>query len=503
MSRLKSIAAAAAIGTAVITANANDAVASGITPTAYFLPYQAEIIRDDARIIVVEKSRQIGASFALAYRVVKERVSGERPYNFWYSSADESAAREFIGYVKMWSERFGKALQIVYGEELFGDDKIKVMSVAVPGPDGREHRVVAMTSSPKTFRSKSGDVGLDEFAHHGDALGMWKAAKPVTTWGYRVYILSTHNGVESLFNTLFVEPGKRRLNPELHGAPKPFDIPVSLHTITIHDAVEQGLVEKINQHAGTTMTREAFLEQTRADCGTQEVWEEEYECKPSAQSGSYFPYELIRPCVRDDAPAPTENLSQFISDCVARCGEGSEGIYLGVDVGRKRDRFVVWGAARFGGSMRAVGILSWQHRKWNMMETALDTMMRSGSLGSRVVRMVIDETGIGHMLAERMIDKYRHRVEGVTFTNAIKAHLAALSRRHIEERTSTLPDDPEVLASFNSIKREVTAAGNIRFDGERNEHGHADEFWAFALSMHAAETKAPIFRQVPVMGGVM
>ena len=31
------------------------------------------------------------------------------------------------------------------------------------------------------------------------------------------------------------------------------------------------------------------------------------------------------------------------------------------------------------------------------------------------------------------------------------------------------------------------AAGNPRFDAERTEAGHADEFWAHALALHAAE----------------
>lgn len=476
---------------------------AAVAVNAFFMPYQTAFINDQSPVVVGEKSRQIGISEALAFKVVMDRFSGDRPWPYFYSSADELAAREFILYVRRWCEKFGQVVEIIEGEEVFEDEKIKVMSVAIPDPQGREHRVVAMTSSPKTMRSKSGDVGLDEFAHHPDQLGMWQAASPITTWGFQLHVISTHNGEESVFNQLFVKAGKRALDPEAHGVPRAHDIPVSLHTVTIYDAVEQGLVEKINAARGTSISREKFIDDRRRIAGTQEVWEEEYECKPSAQSGSYFPYELLRACVREDAPSATEDLSEFINSCVALCGEGSEGIYLGVDVGRKRDRFVVWAAARFGASMRAVGILSWQHRRWSMMEAALDTMMVSGSLGSRVVRMVIDETGIGHMLAERMMDKHGHRVEGVTFTNAVKAHLAALSRRHIEERTSTLPDDPIVLAAFNSIRREVTAAGNVRFDAERNEHGHADEFWAYALAMHAAESKGPRCRVVKVTGGVL
>ena len=33
----------------------------------------------------------------------------------------------------------------------------------------------------------------------------------------------------------------------------------------------------------------------------------------------------------------------------------------------------------------------------------------------------------------------------------------------------------------------TTVAGNPRFDADRTEAGHADEFWAHALALHAAE----------------
>lgn len=475
--------------------------AAASVASAYFMPYQTEFILDQSPIVVVEKTRQGGITSALSFKVLIDRFSGARPWDYWYSSADELAAREFILDVRSWCERLGQAVLIAEGTELFAGQAIKRMSVAVPGPDGREHRIHAMTSSPKAFRGKRGDVGLDEFAHHEDQEGIWTAASPATTWGYQAHIISTHKGEDSVFNTRFVEPGKRRRNPKLHGEPRAGDIPVSLHTVSIYDAVAQGMVEKINTARGSNMTREQFIAARRAMFTTQEAFDEECGCIPSSQSGSYFPYDILRPCVDRDAPKATDNIARFLADCASAPGEG---LYLGCDVGRKRDRFVVWGGARVGGSIRTAGVLTLAKRRWSEMEAALDASLdRRSDAGRHVVRLCIDETGIGHQLAERMMDKYGHRVEGVTFTGAVKAHLASLARRHAEEKTCTLPDDPIVLAAITSIRREVTASGNIRFDGERNEHGHADEFWAWALSLHAAESNAPRTRTVPVIGGVL
>jgi hypothetical protein len=36
----------------------------------------------------------------------------------------------------------------------------------------------------------------------------------------------------------------------------------------------------------------------------------------------------------------------------------------------------------------------------------------------------------------------------------------------------------------------MTAAGNPRFDADRDDTGHADEFWADALATHAAGSNA-------------
>jgi hypothetical protein len=42
--------------------------------------------------------------------------------------------------------------------------------------------------------------------------------------------------------------------------------------------------------------------------------------------------------------------------------------------------------------------------------------------------------------------------------------------------------------SLDRVAEEVvTAANNVRLDADRDEHGHADRFWALALASHAAD----------------
>jgi phage FluMu gp28-like protein len=110
-----------------------------------------------------------------------------------------------------------------------------------------------------------------------------------------------------------------------------------------------------------------------------------------------------------------------------------------------------------------------------------------------VRRAAIDSTGMGAPLAESLAREFGPRVEPVVFTAAVKEDLAYRTRRRLENRRSLLPDSRDIRRAFASIKRLVTLTGNLRFDAERTDAGHADEFWAKALADYAAEAQ-PVSR---------
>ena len=130
-----------------------------------------------------------------------------------------------------------------------------------------------------------------------------------------------------------------------------------------------------------------------------------------------------------------------------------------------------------------------------------------GVRGVAVRRCCIDQSGIGMMLAERLVQKYGAVVEPVTFTAQLKERLAPMVKQAFEERTVRIPDNREVRADINSVKRFVTPAGNVRFDAEHTDRGHADRFWALAQVINAASEPQAHFDEVaglvgsPVMAG--
>ena len=102
-------------------------------------------------------------------------------------------------------------------------------------------------------------------------------------------------------------------------------------------------------------------------------------------------------------------------------------------------------------------------------------------------RCCIDASGLGMQFAERAVEKFgRYRVEGIQFTGPVKEALAYPVKAAFEDLNLRIPEDRFLRADLRAIRKETTAAGNIRFSADRSENGHADRFWALALAIHAA-----------------
>jgi phage FluMu gp28-like protein len=168
-------------------------------PRQHFLPYQLAWIADDAKLAVGEKSRRIGWTYASAYRAVDRRL--RRNTNLYYTSADLTAAREFIDYCKVWAGVFDAATD--------GVVEVDDTSLMLRFPHNGA-AIVAGSSNPKFFRSQGGDADADEFAFHHDQRELLKAMQPSgAVWDHQLRIWSTHNGEGSFFNQL-VKEGRRR-----------------------------------------------------------------------------------------------------------------------------------------------------------------------------------------------------------------------------------------------------------------------------------------------------
>jgi phage FluMu gp28-like protein len=84
--------------------------------------------------------------------------------------------------------------------------------------------------------------------------------------------------------------------------------------------------------------------------------------------------------------------------------------------------------------------------------------------------------------------KWGSRVEGVTFTNAVKEAIGIDGKNALEDRKARIPNSDIIRESFHSVKKTVTVSGNVRLDADATDAGgHADHWWAFCLARHAAK----------------
>jgi phage FluMu gp28-like protein len=427
---------------------------SNTEAAGYFLPYQWRWIQDATRYKIAEKSRRVGITYAQSYEDVRDAARQINPMDVWFSSADESAAREYILYCQKWAKLFNIVAE--YLGEIVIDEKKGIKALSIEFSNGK--RINALSSNPTGFRSKGGKLVLDEYAFHADQERMWKAAKPIITWGYPVRVLSTYNGKGNRYARMVGDAKK---------APKQ---PWSLHTIDIVQAVDQGLADRIVGKKLTQAEREAWLEEERAGCGDEETWQQEYMCQPVDESTAWLTWDLIASAEHADAGKPEFYLG---GDC-----------YIGVDVGRRRDLTVFWVLERVGDVLWTREVVRMKNATFAAQDAEEDRLMATYN----VRRMCKDQGGMGEKPVED--SKARHgsyRVEGVLFTAPVKQELAQTGKQKYEDKMLRTPPDRAIRESHHSVRKITTSAGNVRFDADRTEVGHADEFWAHMLAIHAAE----------------
>jgi phage FluMu gp28-like protein len=417
----------------------------------YFLPYQLRWLNDNSKIKIWEKSRRIGATYVQSYEDVRDCINKKIPA-VWFSSADESAAKEYIDYCEQWVKLFHASAKQI-GEVVIDSDK-DIKALVIEFANGT--KIHALSSNPKGFRSKGGKVVLDEFAFHNNAEELWKAARPCVTWGYPLRILSTHNGQNCLYYKFIDQVNKGQLNWSLHKTP-------------IQVAVSEGLVDKIYRRQTTKEEQEQWLKTEQDNCFDEYTWLQEYCCIAVDEACAFLPYDLITTCELDDIIKP---LSEIKND-----------IYVGMDIGRKKDLTVIWILEKFENILYTRNVIELEKMPFHKQAEILSEILSS----RKFRRCCIDSTGIGMQLAEDAQIKFgKFRVEPVMFTNRIKEELAYTVRTNFENRTVFIPKSHNIREDLHSIRRITTTANNIRFDADHSENGHADRFWALSLALHSA-----------------
>ncbi|MGZ5567930.1 MAG: phage terminase large subunit family protein, partial [Limisphaerales bacterium] len=287
--------------------------------------------------------------------------------------------------------------------------------------------------------------------------------------GGSLSIFSTPRGTSTLFHRLMMDI-------EHNGNPRGF----SYYKITFQNFLEQGGLYKIQSQLPPNdpiqqMDEADFFNFKKRESIDEETFNQEYMCVSTDEAAAFLSYDLITAAeyahgIDWEKPANTTDPE----------------LYVGVDIGRDKDRTVIWLLEKSGSTYYTREVEVMENQPFEKQEAVLYELLAM----PQVKRCCIDQTGIGRQFTERAQQKFgKYKVEGVTFTQAMKEELAYPVRMAFEDRTIKIPNDPKIRADLRAIKKEPTSSGNVRFTADRSASGHSDGFWALALAVRATKQK--------------
>ncbi|MFL1552488.1 terminase large subunit domain-containing protein [Pseudomonas sp. D47] len=251
-----------------------------------FLGYQQRWFEDQSPIMIAEKSRRTGLTWAEAGRNVinAAKPRSRRGCNTFYVGSKQEMALEYIAACALFAKAFNELAEAAVYEQTFWDSgkKEEILAYMIRFPKSG-FKIQALSSRPSNLRGLQGDVVIDEAAFHESLEELLKAALALTMWGNKVRLISTHNGVDNAFNTYISDAREGRKD-------------YSIHRITLDAAIAEGLYKRICFVTGQVWTPEAqkaWREALYKNAPNPESAAEEYGCVPKKSGGAYLSRVLI------------------------------------------------------------------------------------------------------------------------------------------------------------------------------------------------------------------
>lgn len=412
-------------------------------PAVALYPYQKKWLLDKSRFKIAMFARQTGKTFTSTLELVDDcfahEAQGLRTRWVILSRGERQAKEAIEEGVRPHAEAYNLGIETL-SDDFRGEDGTRYKQLEVVFPGGS--RIIALPANPDTARGFSANVFLDEFAFHADSRKIWSALFPVISKGWKMRITSTPNGKGNRFYELMTGGHLAHI--------------WSRHTVDIYQAVEDGL------------PRDIPALKTALD--DDDAWAQEYELQWLDEASAWLPFDLINSCEHEQAGSP----------------EGYAGgyAYVGVDIGRRSDLFVIWVVEKIGDVCWTREVITRQRASFAEQDVLLDEVMAK----YKVVRVCMDQTGMGEKPVEDA--RARHgdsRIEGVLFSGDSKQNMAIVAKQAFEDRRLRIPlGDDKIRFDLHKIKKTTGPSGAPRFVADRDSDGHADRAWALFLALSAA-----------------
>lgn len=477
------------------------------TVPAVLLPYQQRWVNEKADVAVWEKSRRIGASWADAADAVLTASPAEGAMDALYIGYSEDMTREYIDDCAMWAKAFnlaaGEMNEIVYEDE---GQAIKAFRIDFASG----HKILALSSRPRSIRGKQGKVTIDEAAFHDDLAGLMKAALAMLIWGGKVRLLSSHNGDANPFNEMVkdIRAGK---------------LPYSLHRTTFEDALNDGLYDRVRLIQGERMkegSREEWADKIYAQYGENAT--EELDVIPSEGSGRYFTRMMIEACMQPNIPVirlvhkneftllpehirfaeTAEWCDEYLLPLLTKLDPNLDH-FFGEDFARNGDLTCFWPLQQkqnltlttpFLVELRNVPF----EQQRQILFYIIDRLPRfkAGAMDAR---------GNGQYLAEVAMQKYgAARIAQVMLSQEwYREHMPPF-KAAIEDKNFIMPADADVLSDFRMVAMDKGVAkvpDTAKNKGSDGRDRHGDTAVAGALAFFACRTMEGVVIEFTSIGG--
>ena len=458
--------------------------------------WQDAYIQSMARFIAVVKSRRVGWSFISAMKGLIKAMDPDRVgYTKQFVSYNEEDALEKISYAKQF---YDSIPDCDAKKKIITDNKSMLCFQDKNGIT--QSRLISIPCRPP--RGKGGDISLDEFAIYNAKMQklVYDAALPVISRGGTIEMGSSPLGKIGNFYDILTD--KDTYDYERYNIPWWFcrDLCIDVPTAV---KVAPGLsTEERVDTFGTKIIKQIFKN------NDFDTFRQEYECDFIDSAESYIPLDLIfantpgkRECDIDLSLCEKLDDEEYweynrnidfqaykdIDTAILNYRPDAHGstLFLGFDVGRTHDATAIFLIGRMpDGKKRDFARIELRNQPFEVQEETILKAYRE----LPVYRGRMDATGIGKPIFESLHKKLGDRLEGVTFTAEEKEIMAIDVKRGLEQREFLLSNDKEFHRQIHSIKRTSNGGKYFRYDADRNEKGHADSFWAWALA-NAAVTR--------------
>lgn len=432
--------------------------------------YQAAFINDlRSRFLWIEAARQVGKSVMTAHKATALALAVPGYKHIWCSYTLDDC-KEKIEYANELYDRMREFREFRSLPDRIVDNRLEVkfsngsrlMSTFIP-------------------RGKSkADVTLDEFAHMPNPRKIWRAAAPILIHGGQFVVMST----PTHGRTMFARIGRRE-NGKFRAFKRArlywWDCPIHCRDVNAarREAPNLPTDERVMRFGTSALIHEFennFLED----------FQQEFELTEIDDNVAYLAWELVLRCAPggEDAVEPCASIAELQKRCAGRM------LFAGYDVGRRHDAAELSVFSLEGGRLVERYAATLRRKEFDIQFAELEALMKN----QRVLRLKIDETGLGMNLAENLKKKFAQRVIPVSFTNPTKAALASNMRMLMELDKVRFQASAEKNYQMHSVKKEITASDNVRLvvnddSDQADERHHADVFWSRALALSAYSDK--------------